>query len=180
MAVNANFVPATTSIIVPCWNQREFTRHCLQALFQHTRSPWELVVIDNGSTDGTADYLAGVQDASALPVTVITNAQNLGFPASVNQGLHVARGAYLVLLNNDAVATNGWLDQLIALTAARTRSDDEEESLNRPGILTVLDYEEEMANRAGAGEICGPAHGEVVRPLGDRGARRVVRGAMGS
>ena len=55
----------------------------------------------------------------AVPVTIIRNAQNVGFPRAINQGLQAARGEYLVLLNNDAVVTDGWLDQLIALTAAR-------------------------------------------------------------
>ena len=53
-----------------------------------------------------------------MPVTVITNPRNIGFPAAVNQGLQVASGEYLVLLNNDAVVTEGWLEQLIALTSA--------------------------------------------------------------
>ena len=66
------------SIIIPCFNQLEFTRHCLPALFRLTRPPWELIVIDNGSTDGTGAYLAGVQDASTVPVTVITNAGIVG------------------------------------------------------------------------------------------------------
>ncbi len=79
------------------------------------RPPWELIVIDNGSTDGTGIYLAGVQDVVPVPVTVVSNAQNLGFPAAVNQGLKAARGEYLVLLNNDAVVTDGWLNQLTAL-----------------------------------------------------------------
>ena len=65
---------ALASIIVPCFNQLEFTRHCLRALYRHTRPPWELIVIDNGSTDGTGMYLAGVQDGSPVPVTVIANA----------------------------------------------------------------------------------------------------------
>ena len=58
------------------------------------------------------DYVAGVQDAASVPVTVIANATNRGFPAAINQGLQVARGEYLVLLNNDVVVTDGWLDQL--------------------------------------------------------------------
>ena len=53
-----------------------------------------------------------------MPVTVIANASNRGFPAAINQGLQVARGEYLVLLNNDAVVTDGWLDQLVALVNA--------------------------------------------------------------
>src|SRR5215469_10072178 len=102
------------SIIVPCWNQLEFTRHCFRALVRHTSLRYELIVIDNGSADGTADYLAGVQDTARVPVTIISNSTNLGFPAAINQGLREARGEYLVLLNNDVVR-DGWLDQLVAL-----------------------------------------------------------------
>ena len=49
-------------------------------------------------------------------MTIIANTTNRGFPAAVNQGLQYARGEYLVLLNNDVVVTEGWLDQLVALT----------------------------------------------------------------
>ena len=106
--------PGLASIIIPCWNQLEFTRQCIAALVRCTRPPWELIVIDNGSTDGTKDYCAGVRDAAAVPVTVVTNTTNRGFPAAINQGLKRARGEYLVLLNNDVVVTDGWLDQLTA------------------------------------------------------------------
>jgi glycosyltransferase involved in cell wall biosynthesis len=106
-----------TSIIVPCYNQVAFTQLCLQALFQLTRPACELIIIDNGSTDGTGLYLAGVRDAATVPVTVIRNERNKGFPRAANQGLQAACGEYLVLLNNDAVVTDGWLDQLIALSA---------------------------------------------------------------
>ncbi len=106
---------ALASIIVPCFNQRTFTQHCIRALARHTRSPWELIVIDNGSSDDTASYLDGVRDALPAPVRIISNERNLGFPAAVNQGLQAAQGEYLVLLNNDAVVTDAWLDQLIAL-----------------------------------------------------------------
>src|SRR5260370_25402741 len=120
--------PTTTrglaSIIVPCWNQLDFTKQCIRALREHTRPPWELIVVDNGSTDDTAVYLAGVQDAAAVPVTVIANATNRGFPAAINQGLQVARGEYLVLLNNDVVVTDAWLDQLVALANAKTGSQN--------------------------------------------------------
>jgi len=103
------------SVIVPCFDQLEFTRLCVPALFRQTRRPWELIVVDNGSADGTAQYLAGVRDAAPVRVEVITNPSNRGFPAACNQGLRAARGDYLVLLNNDAVVTHDWLDQLAAL-----------------------------------------------------------------
>src|ERR1017187_6595766 len=113
--MNTNSVPGTTSVIIPCWNQVEYTRQCVAALLRHTRSIWELIVVDNGSTDGTAEYVANIRDAAPLPVTVIANTTNQGFPAAINQGLKCARGEYLVLLNNDVVVTDGWLEQLIGL-----------------------------------------------------------------
>jgi glycosyltransferase involved in cell wall biosynthesis len=113
----AKAVPGTTSVIIPCWNQLHYTRQCIAALLRHTRGAWELIVVNNGSSDGTPEYLSNLCDAAPLPVTVIANTKNLGFPAAVNQGLRSARGEFLVLLNNDVVVTDGWLEQLVALTA---------------------------------------------------------------
>ena len=116
--MSENRVRGLASVIIPCWNQLEFTRKCIAALLRQTGPNWELIVVNNGSTDGSGDYLAGVQDASPVPVTLISNATNRGFPASINQGLQYARGEYLVMLNNDVVVTDGWLEQLIALANA--------------------------------------------------------------
>jgi cephalosporin hydroxylase/GT2 family glycosyltransferase len=112
---------ALASIIVPCFNQVEFTRRCVAALARHTHRPWELVVVDNGSTDGTAAYLEEARAGLSVRVEVIANPENRGFPAACNQGLRAARGDYLVLLNNDAVVTDGWLDQLVALAESDPR-----------------------------------------------------------
>jgi glycosyltransferase involved in cell wall biosynthesis len=121
--MSSNSTPGLASIIIPSWNPLEFTRQCITTLKSHTRQPWELIVIDNGSTDGTAAYLSGVQDAAVVPVTVISNRENRGFPAAINQGLQQARGEYLVLLNNDVVVTDAWLDQLTALTTAKNAGE---------------------------------------------------------
>jgi glycosyltransferase involved in cell wall biosynthesis len=123
LPMSANAIRDLASVIIPCWNQLQFTRQCLPALLRLTRRPWELILVNNGSTDGTAEYLAGVQDAAAVPLTVIANERNRGFPAAINQGLQLARGEFLVLLNNDVVVTDGWLDQLVALTAAKTPAE---------------------------------------------------------
>ena len=108
-------VPHLTSIIIPAFNQLCFSRLCLIALAGHTVPQFELIVVDNGSTDGTASYLLGVQDHVRFPLKIVSNPKNLGFPAACNQGLREAIGDYLVLLNNDTVVTEGWLEQLIAL-----------------------------------------------------------------
>ena len=89
---NNNNVRGLASIIIPCWNQVAYTQQCVAALRRCCREPWELIVIDNGSTDETGTYLAGVRDMAAVPVTVVTNATNLGFPAAINQGLRVRAG----------------------------------------------------------------------------------------
>jgi glycosyltransferase involved in cell wall biosynthesis len=158
-------VPGLTSIIVPCFNQREFTGLCLQALFRHTRPAWELILINNGSADDTAAYIAGAQDAASVPVTIITNARNLGFPAAINQGLQVARGEYLVLLNNDAVVTDGWLDQLIALAAAPINLPASPE----PPLASPSQGGERSGPDQG-GERSGPARIGLVGPMSNYAA----------
>ena len=103
------------SIIVPCFNPVESTRQCMAAIMRFTRRPRELIVVDDGSADETSAYLASMRDDAAVRVTVITNTTNRGVPAAINQGLKAARGEYFVLVSNDVVVTDSWLDQLIAL-----------------------------------------------------------------
>ena len=103
------------SIVIPSCNPLESTRQCIAALMRYTRRPWELIVVDDGSSDETSAYLASMRDDAAVPVTVIANTTNRGFPAAINQGLKAARGEYLVVVSNDVVVTDSWLDQLIAL-----------------------------------------------------------------
>lgn len=107
------------SVVVLCCNELAYTRLCLESVLAHTRRPFELILVDNGSTDGTAEYLSGL---AARPeperVRVVTNPRNLGYPAGVNRGLTEARGEYVVLLNNDTVVSAGWLGGLTAVAAA--------------------------------------------------------------
>jgi GT2 family glycosyltransferase/Flp pilus assembly protein TadD len=103
------------SIIVLCCNEIAFTRLCLESVCRHTRPPFELVVVDNGSTDETPDNLRAL---AARPepkrVVILRNETNAGFPAGCNQALARARGQNVVFLNNDTVVVTGWLDSLIA------------------------------------------------------------------
>jgi GT2 family glycosyltransferase/2-polyprenyl-3-methyl-5-hydroxy-6-metoxy-1,4-benzoquinol methylase len=97
------------SVIVLTYNQLEYTRECVKSVLDHTPQPFELIFVDNGSTDGTPDYLRTIPGAK-----VVLNKENLGFAAGNNQGLALASGRYIVLLNNDAIVTEGWLDGLLA------------------------------------------------------------------
>jgi GT2 family glycosyltransferase/SAM-dependent methyltransferase len=97
-----------TSIVMLTSNQLDYTRLCLASIRSRTDEPYEVIVVDNGSTDGTVEYLRNMEG-----VRLIANAENRGFPAAVNQGIRVARGDYILLLNNDCIVTTGWLSRLL-------------------------------------------------------------------
>jgi len=100
------------SVIIPTYNNLALTRSCLKSIQEHT-SPgaYEIIVVDNGSTDGTPEFLREM--ARLGLVRVLLNNQNLGFGKACNQGAHAARGEFLLFLNNDTVVTPGWLEELV-------------------------------------------------------------------
>ncbi len=97
-----------TSIVIATFNQLWATRQCVDSILSRTDEAIELIFVDNGSTDGTPDYLRSIPGAK-----VILNPDNRGFAPAVNQGLQVATGQQLLLLNNDCVVTTGWLGGLL-------------------------------------------------------------------
>ena len=97
-----------TSIVIVTHNQLAYTRQCVESIQLRTDEPYELIFVDNGSTDGTPSYLRSIPNA-----TVLINETNRGFPAAANQGLQAAHGDNLLLLNNDVVVTTGWLWRLL-------------------------------------------------------------------
>ena len=101
------------SVIVLTYNNLAFTQACLHSLEANTHYlDWELILVDNASTDGTRDFL--VDYLTRHPrARLVQNEENLGFAAGNNQGLVVAEGEYLVILNNDTYVTPGWLVGLI-------------------------------------------------------------------
>ncbi len=101
------------SIIILVLNQLELTRACLESVAAHTTCPHEIIVVDNGSTDGTPEFLKQWQ-AAHPNCTVIRNETNRGFAGGNNQGLAAAKGEILVLLNNDTLVTPGWMEGMTA------------------------------------------------------------------
>lgn len=102
------------SVIILTHNQLEHTKLCLQSIEQHTAEPHEIIIVDNGSTDGTLDYLSEYVHRCSN-VRVVSNRENLGFAAGNNQGLALATGDYVLLLNNDTVVTDGWLTRMLSV-----------------------------------------------------------------
>jgi GT2 family glycosyltransferase len=107
------------SLIILCCDQLEITRLCVESVLANTRRPFELIFVDNGSADGTPEYLAGLTTHPApARVEVIRNDTNRGYPAGCNQGLVAARGPFVLFLNNDTVLPPDWLEGLIGLMVA--------------------------------------------------------------
>ena len=105
--------PRAASIIILALNQLAHTRACLESIAAHTPSPHEVIVVDNGSTDGTPEFLKQWQ-VTHPNCAVIRNETNRGFAAGNNQGLAVAKEEILVLLNNDILVTPGWIEGMTA------------------------------------------------------------------
>jgi GT2 family glycosyltransferase len=99
------------SVIVPTRNGAHLLPECLEALWYQTFRDFELVVVDDASTDNTYDLLLGYPEVKKL--VQLPGARGHGFVAAVNAGLTEAKGQVIVLLNNDAVPDARWLEELL-------------------------------------------------------------------
>jgi GT2 family glycosyltransferase len=102
------------TVVIVNWNRKELLRACLRSLRTQENVTFETIVVDNGSSDGSADMAEREFGAQ-----VIRNQENRGFCAANNQGIAVARGEFVALLNNDAEAEPGWLAELQRACASR-------------------------------------------------------------
>ncbi|MGG4094775.1 glycosyltransferase [Paenibacillus lautus] len=97
-----------TSIVILTHNQLDYTKLCIESIRKFTvTGSYELIVVDNASTDGTISWLNEQGD-----IRTIFNESNLGFPKGCNQGIAISTGDNILLLNNDTVVTERWLEQL--------------------------------------------------------------------
>lgn len=100
------------SIIIVTYNNIHLTQQCLESIKKYTAYPnYEIIVVDNASTDGTVNYLESLETKGEI--RFIRNTENKGFSAANNQGIKASSGEYLVLLNNDTVVTRGWLTRMV-------------------------------------------------------------------
>jgi len=104
----------SVAIIIPVHNAWHYTQACLESIRANTRPPYRVIVVDNGSTDETAERLRGLT-AAGWPLEVISDEENLGYTLAANQGLIAADSDRVVLLNNDTVVLPGWLEGLLAV-----------------------------------------------------------------
>lgn len=98
-----------SSIIIPVYNQFDYTRMCLQSIKKNNLLDYdyEIIVINNGSTDGTVEYLANTG------ANIINNKKNIGVAKAWNQGIKKAKGEYLFIINNDIIVCRNWIKNLV-------------------------------------------------------------------
>lgn len=103
--------PLVSVIIVNC-NRAGLLEACLRSLLKPQGVPFDVVVVDNGSTDGSSAVVERFAANAPFSVRLLRNAENLGFCAANNQGIRASRAPFVALLNNDAEAEAEWLGRL--------------------------------------------------------------------
>jgi GT2 family glycosyltransferase len=105
------------SLIVLNWNAKEYLAQCLPSLAALDYPNYKVILVDNGSTDGSVEYAI-----SEFPgIRVIENGRNLGYAGGMNVGIAQSEGDVVVLLNNDIIVRRDWLSELVGAMAASER-----------------------------------------------------------
>ena len=133
------------SVVVVNWNGRPYVADCLASLARQTYPHVEIVVVDNGSTDGSLELLRGDWGAR---IHLVAEPVNRGFAGGNNVGMRAAKGAYVALLNNDAVADPRWIERLVeaaeadatvGMCASKIFVQGRDRVLDSAGLLLSLD-----------------------------------------
>jgi len=180
----STYRPGAISVIVVNWNRRDLLRACLLSLRrQQINQPFEVVVVDNGSNDGSADMVASEWGDDPL-VRIVLNRQNRGFCAANNQGFATSDTEFVALLNNDAEAEPGWLNALlsafehgpdIGMAASKILVYEDPRRIDKVGHLIYPDGQ----NRGrGTGELDRGQYDRVEEVLWPDGCAAMYRRSM--
>jgi glycosyltransferase involved in cell wall biosynthesis len=113
------------SVVLPSYNHRQFVSGAIRSVYRQTYRPIELIIIDDGSSDNSAEVIRGFLDDTPLPegITVHFSArENRGAPATINEGIKAAHGAYITILNSDDAY---FPDRIAACVAAARKRDSQ-------------------------------------------------------
>ncbi len=167
------------SVVVPSYNGIGHLPECLAALRAQTFRDSEIIVVDNGSTDGTAEWLRD----NAADVRVCVKSENKGVGPGLNEGIRAARGEYVALLNNDTAVEPRWLEELV--TALDRTGYDFAASLmvfyDRPDVVDAAGDDLDFANMVGRnrGHLGRPCdYPDPVRVLGACAGAALYRASM--
>jgi GT2 family glycosyltransferase len=124
------------SVIIVNWNGMDYLKDCLDSLRAQTFPDFEVILVDNGSTDGSVQYL---RENYPGWVRVLPNPRNEGFSGGNNRGIRAASGKYIVLLNNDAQADARWLEELVKVAEKNPRAGMLASKIYLQGQPKILD-----------------------------------------
>lgn len=105
------------TIVIPNYNGKHFLQPCLHSLEQQSSSDFEILIVDNCSTDGSLDYL----DEHYPDIQVISLDKNYGFSRAVNEGIRYSKSPYVLLLNNDTIVDKYFVEKMIQAIAKSPR-----------------------------------------------------------
>lgn len=183
--VGQDYLGAITVVVVT-WNRRELLRSCLQSLTtQDVIQPFEVVVVDNGSDDGSSEMVRKYySESTRFRVKLIRNEQNRGFCAANNQGFAASHSEVIALLNNDAEAEPDWLSKLasafdgrpdVGMAASKILVHEDPRRIDKAGHLIYPDGQ----NRGrGSGELDRGQYDRVEEILWPDGCAAMYRRSM--
>jgi GT2 family glycosyltransferase len=170
-------------VVVVNWNRRELLRACLNSLANQTHPSYEVFVVDNGSTDGSAELVENLRASFPVPLHLLRNVENRGFCAANNQGFAGCQSQFIALLNNDAEADPRWLEALhaamrtedIGMTASKILVWEDPTRIDKCGHLIYPDGQ----NRGrGSGQIDRGQFDRIEEVLWPDGCAAMYRRAM--
>jgi GT2 family glycosyltransferase len=167
-------------VVIPNWNGEKYLPLCLDSLRKQTYPRLEVIVADNGSTDGSLALLA--RDYPEVQVVALN--ENRGYAGGVNAGFRAAAGQVLVAFNNDAEADPCWIKELVAvldrhpeagMATSRVRLFDRRDHLHAAGDFYGLDG---IPGNRGVWQPDGPAYDKETWVFGAQGAAAAYRRSM--
>ena len=151
-----------TSIIMLTCNKLEYTIKAVESIRKYTdKGTYEIIVIDNASTDNTVEWLKKQDD-----LKLILNKENLGFPKGCNQGIEVATGTEILLLNNDVIVTPKWLQNMVKTLYSNDKYGAVGPVTNSaPGQEIAISYKEEEEINDFANEVFRKFKNKITKKI---------------
>ena len=171
----------TVSIVIASLNGRNLLGPCLRSLWDQTFTDFEVIVVDNGSTDGTVDFIKSFREPRLRMVSL---SENRGFAGGCNAGMTQARGRYIATLNNDTEADRNWLGELVrvmdgnpkvGMGASKILFFNERNRIDKAGHLIYLDG---VNHGRGSGQLDQGQFDRIEDVLFPDGAAAIYRREM--
>jgi hypothetical protein len=163
--------PGLVSVVIPNWNGKRFLSGCLDSLLKLDYPDVEIIIVDNGSTDGSVELLRTQYPG----IRLIAFEKNTGFSVAVNAGIRASSGEFVALLNNDTVVEPNWISEMVAVMHSHPE-------VGSTGCKMLAYDDRQLLDGAGDGYRRGGLPGRIghrERDLGQFDTPRYILGACG-